>query len=119
MRGSRRTANVKVVARRISKNLSRIGEDFLHLGRAIESALKANASRAGRMRESAPADGRRRRAPRVLTAKDRARLRLQGEYLGLVRHLSARNRGKVKLLRAQKGYPPAISLARRMMKARG
>ena len=52
---------------------------------------------------------------RALTAKDRARLKLQGEYLGLMRHLPKSHHKRVKALRAKRGYPPAIKLARRLM----
>lgn len=120
MRRSRRTVNVKDLARRISKNLLQVGEDFLDLGRAIQSGMAsriagpqrgAAASRGGR--------GGRRRTRRALTPRDRARLRQQGEYLGLVRHLSERDRTRVKSLRSRKGYPDAIRMARRLLKSRG
>jgi len=56
----------------------------------------------------------RRRRRRHLTPADRARLRIQGEYLGLVRHLSAKDRARVKAVRAKNGYGVAIKMARRL-----
>jgi len=113
MRRSRRTDDVRAIARRISKSLASVGEDFLSLGAALQSRMT------GRQTSGARARSVRRRARRALTPADRARLRLQGEYLGLVRHLSLRDRNKVKTLRSKKGYPPAIKMARRLVKPRG
>ena len=80
------------------------------LTRALSNAVQQAAKSAKGARAAGP---RRRRA---LTAKDRARLKLQGEYLGLMRHLPKSHHKRVKALRAKRGYPPAIKLARRLMK---
>lgn len=109
---SRRDEDVNAIAHRISKNLLSVGEDFRALGHALQSGMNAPPARATGGR------GRRRRARRALTPADRKRLKLQGEYLGLVRHLSVRNRAKVKVLRSEKGYPDAIRMARRLSKSR-
>ena len=114
MARSGRAMDVKQITRRISKNLLRVGEDFLSLGRAIQSGAAARVAAMGR--GAGGGRGGRKRARRALTARDRARLRVQGEYLGLVRHLSAQDRTRVKTLRSRKGYPDAIKLARRLVK---
>ena len=116
----RREASVNGIARRISKNLMSAGEDFLSLARAIHSGISAKTAAATRGRGAAGrVPRRRRRARRALTAADRARLRVQGEYLGLVRHLSVRNRARVKRVRSKRGYTPAIRMARRLARSRG
>lgn len=113
----KRTVSIKDLTRRISKNLASLGGDFLNLGRAIHSGMSARAGKGGG--PGRPPGRGRGRAKRVLTPADRARLRVQGEYLGLVRHLSVAARARVKSLRAKKGYPAAIKLARRLVKSRG
>ena len=114
---TRRAENITLIARRISTSLQSVGEDFAALGRLIEAGMASRtAGPRTRLVKAAPA---RRRARRMLTDKDRARLKLQGEYLGLVRHLSIRDRNRVKMLRAKKGYLPAIKFARRLVKTRG
>jgi hypothetical protein len=49
-----------------------------------------------------------------LTAQDRARLKLQGRYMGTLRGLKPRDRARVKKIRARKGVRAAIAAARRM-----
>jgi hypothetical protein len=46
-----------------------------------------------------------------VSAKRRAALRVQGQYMGAIRPLSAAQRGQVKKLRAAKGADAAIALA--------
>ena len=60
--------------------------------------------------DGAPPRQRRRRLP----AARRAALKLQGQYLGHMRHLRPRQRARVKALRAAKGVRVAVALARRM-----
>jgi hypothetical protein len=43
-------------------------------------------------------------------------MKLQGQYLGLVRHLPKTYRARVKALRAERGDPAAIELARQPSK---
>jgi len=105
-----RPIDSNAAARRISTHLSALVRDIGTLTRALQNAAAAAARSAKGARGSGP---RRRRA---LTAKDRARLKLQGEYLGLMRHLPKAHHKRVKTLRAKRGYPPAIKLARRLMK---
>jgi hypothetical protein len=57
-------------------------------------------------------------APRLtLSPKRRAVLRLQGQYMGRLRGLPARQKARVKALRTSKGFPAAIRLAKKL--ARG
>lgn len=57
--------------------------------------------------------GKAKPAPK-LTAKRRARLRIQGQYMGLLRSLSRAQQADVKQTKAASGYPQAIRLARRL-----
>jgi hypothetical protein len=105
-----RPIDTNAAARRISSHLNALVGDIGTLTRALSNAVQQAAKSAKGARAAGP---RRRRA---LTAKDRARLKLQGEYLGLMRHLPKSHHKRVKALRAKRGYPPAIKLARRLMK---
>ena len=106
-----RPIDANAAARRISGHLNGLVRDIATLTRALQNAARQAAERGA----SGPA-GRAPRRRRALTAKDHARLKLQGEYLGLMRHLPKSQHKRVKTLRARRGYPPAIKLARRLMK---
>ena len=106
-----RPIDTNAAARRIAGHLNGLVSDIATLTRALQNAAARAAQR------SIGAAGK--RAPkqrRALTAKDHARLKLQGEYLGLMRHLPKSHHKRVKTLRAKRGYPPAIKLARRLMR---
>jgi hypothetical protein len=49
-----------------------------------------------------------------VSAKRRAAMRVQGQYMSAIRTLSAAQRGEVKRIRAEKGAEAAIALARRL-----
>jgi len=49
-----------------------------------------------------------------VSAKRRAAMRVQGQYMSAIRTLSAAQRGEVKKLRAEKGAEAAIALARKL-----
>lgn len=103
-----RPIDTRAAARRISTHLNGLVRDIETLMRGLQTAAQqASAKGAG----GAP------RRQRTLTAKDHARLKLQGEYLGLMRHLPKSHHARVKALRAKRGYPPAIKLARRLLKS--
>ena len=51
-----------------------------------------------------------------LSAKRRAALRVQGQYMGAIRPLSATQRAQVKKLRAAKGAEAAIALAQKLVR---
>jgi hypothetical protein len=106
-----RPIDANAAARRISGHLNGLVRDIATLTRALQNAA-ARAAQHG----AAAARGAAPRRRRALTAKDHARLKLQGEYLGLMRHLPKKHHARVKALRAKRGYPPAIKLARRLLK---
>jgi hypothetical protein len=106
-----RPIDANAAARRISGHLNGLVRDIATLTRALQNAA-AQAAKRG----SFAAGGRPPKRRRALTAKDHSRLKLQGEYLGLMRHLPKSHHTRVKTLRAKKGYPPAIKLARRLMR---
>jgi hypothetical protein len=64
------------------------------------------------LRDSASQTGARPR--RNVTAQDRARLKLRGEYLGLMRHLPKTRHGAHQDAPREARYPAAIKLARRL-----
>ena len=83
------------------------------LTRSIEQMVRAIED----MAVSSPMDGRasgggRRR---TLNPKQRAFLKLQGQYLGLTRHLRPRQKAEVKAIRAKQGYDAAIRRAQKML----
>jgi hypothetical protein len=49
-----------------------------------------------------------------ISAKRRATMRIQGQYLSAIRPLSAVQRAQVKKIRAEKGVNAAIALARKL-----
>ena len=65
--------------------------------------------------DSRSLDGARsRQRRRRLPAARRAALKLQGQYLGLTRHLRPRQNARVKAVRAARGVSAAVVLARRL-----
>ena len=55
-----------------------------------------------------------RRRKARLSPERRAALKLQGRYMGYMRQLGARNKARVKVLKARRGFRLAIALARRL-----
>jgi hypothetical protein len=106
-----RPIDTNAAARRIAGHLNGLVQDIATLTRALQNAAALAAKRG-----TSVAGGRPPKRRRALTAKDHARLKLQGEYLGLMRHLPKSHHARVKALRAKRGYPPAIKLARRLLK---
>jgi hypothetical protein len=49
-----------------------------------------------------------------VSAKRRASMRIQGQYMSVIRPLSAVQRAQVKKIRAEKGVNAAIALARKL-----
>lgn len=105
-----RPIDTNAAARRISGHLNALVRDIGTLTRGLQNAAAQAAKRTAVTRSGRPVQRR------ALTAKDHARLKLQGEYLGLMRHLAKSHHARVKALRAKRGYPPAIKLARRLMR---
>lgn len=79
---------------------------------AIEKALK----RLGRPPAAGATGVRRRRRRLKLSPQRLAALKLQGRYMGYLRNLKPRQKTQVKTLKASKGFPAAISLAKRLAK---
>lgn len=50
----------------------------------------------------------------AVSAKRRAAMRVQGQYMGVIRPLSAVQRAQVKKIRAEKGAEAAIALAHKL-----
>ena len=71
-------------------------------------------------REPATAQRRAKAAPSgargPLSAKRRAAMRVQGQYMSAIRPLSAVQRAQVKKIRAEKGAEAAVALAHRLVR---
>jgi DNA-binding transcriptional regulator YiaG len=52
-----------------------------------------------------------------LSPKRRAALKLQGQYMGHLRNLNPKDKAQVKALKADKGFLPAIKLAKKLAEA--
>lgn len=93
-----------------------VAREFQSIRRSLASIVRALArlapalEAAGRDPANPPARGRKRR----LSARRRAALKLQGQYMGYSRNLGARQKARVKALRATKGVRAAISLAKEL-----
>ena len=87
--------------RSLARSLDAMGTEF--------RAMAKTAAKSGPARSAAPR--------KALSPAARNFLKLQGQYLGLVRHLPARHRAAVKALKAKKGYPAAIRAALKLRKA--
>ena|ERR687898_2131790 len=94
--------------RAITRELRNIRRSFT----AIQRALTRLALAAGTSQRQPSADRKRRAL--TLTPARRASLKLQGQYMGYVRNLRPRQKSRVKALKATKGYPAAIRLARKL-----
>jgi len=91
----------------VSRELSRIAR----VVREVEQSL----SRLAPLLDSGQRERRpSRRGRRRLPVARRAALKLQGQYLGHMRHLRPRQKARVKALRAAKGVRAAVALARRL-----
>ena len=102
---NRSQSPVEKQARVILKSLGAIAEA---LARLIAVAKAAD----GRKR-TASNRGRRKLE---LSSKRRAALKLQGQYMGYLRNLKPRQKARVKALRATRGFPAAIAMAKRLAK---
>ena len=92
----------------IAREVKSIKSAFNQLARAFGRVGPLLAALNGGM-ESAP----KRRKPRLSPAHRKA-LKLQGQYIGTMRGLRARQRATVKKIRAAKGIRAAIKEARRL-----
>ena len=94
----------------------RVHAQELHVVRASLAKIERAVARlASRLREaeaaarSSETEGRRK--PR-LSRERRHALKIQGQYMGFMRQLGPRQKARVKAVKAQKGYTPAIALAK-------
>jgi len=95
----------------LSRELRSIRTQFRRLPRSFARIAPVLGN--GRVSAATKTDGTPLRKPR-LTAKQRAALKLQGQYMGTMRALKPAERAKVKRVRAEKGIRAAIVEARRM-----
>jgi len=89
---------------RLNKTNRRLGK----LARLVRK--QTTAVRALQVRQARPQGKRRLR----LSAARRAALKVQGRYMGYLRKLTATQKKRVKAVKADRGYPPAIALAKRL-----
>jgi hypothetical protein len=104
--------------RRISvgRDLQVIRRSLLTIGRALARLAPALDAAASGVGEAGWAKASGRRRPKLSPAR-RAALKVQGQYLGSLRSLKARQRAHVKAVRASKGARAAIALAKRLARA--
>lgn len=98
----------------VSRELRNIRKSFVSIARSFEKlapALAAAATGSPGERNGRAPSGRKR--PKLSAAQMKA-LKLQGQYMGTMRGLSARNQAKVKAVRKSKGISAAIAEARRL-----
>lgn len=94
-----RTATTSL--RAIRRSVAQIERSLAVLAKAIKTTSAAPApSRKGRKLKLSPAR--------------KAALAIQGEYIGHMRHLGARDKAKVKAVKAAKGMKAAVALAKKL-----
>jgi hypothetical protein len=81
----------------------------------LDRALRLLSSSMRRLEKSGT--GRAVRRKLNLSPSRRAALKLQGRYMGYVRKLGAKQKARVKAIRAEKGIHAAIAMARRAGRA--
>jgi hypothetical protein len=99
-----RPRSINAEIQSIRRSLTSVVRSLTRLGRALQAT--ARAPQAG-----APAKRKLR-----LTPQRMAQLKLQGQYIGHMRMLPARQQARVKALRAQKGIRAAIRYAQSLSK---
>lgn len=87
----------RVNGREVAKMASEMTAEIADLERRLEM-----------LRGSAGSTGRGRRTSRPVNAAVAASRRLQGEYMGLMRHIAGRERARIKKLAASKGREAAV-----------
>lgn len=98
----------------VSRELRNIRRSFVNIARSFEKlapVLAAAATGSPAERNGRATSGRKR--PKLSAAQMKA-LKLQGQYMGTMRGLSARNQAKVKAVRKARGIQAAIAEARRL-----
>lgn len=87
--------------RAIRRSVAQIERSLVVLAKALRST------------GAAPAPVRKGRKLKLSPAR-KAALAIQGEYIGHMRHLNARDKAKVKALKAAKGMKAAVVLAKKL-----
>ena len=82
--------------------------------RDIERQLGKLVARISQLERRKSVGGSRKRRAPTLSPRRRAALKLQGAYMGFMRQLGPRQKTRVKALKAAKGFPAAIALAKRL-----
>jgi hypothetical protein len=96
----------------LARQIGAIRRSLLSIERALGGLSPLLTAALGAGLEASP-----RRAPkRNLSPARRSALKLQGQYMGYVRRLKPRQKAEVKALKAAKGFPAAIRLAKRLAK---
>jgi len=105
------------MARRISSvrpQVTLINRSIRQLERAVHTlAAKARQLERAASKDNGPVPVRRKM---TITPQRRAQLKLQGQYMGLMRQLKARQKAQVKAAKEKGGYRAGIAMARRMAK---
>ena len=98
-RPRRRSTKQIQIVRTSMKNMQRAVDRLASMLREVESSSPTTSEPGSRRR------------PRLSPARKQA-LKLQGQYMGFMRQLGPRQKAKVRAMKAQKGYTPAIALAK-------
>ena len=102
--------------RRITKQIRLIRASLVRTARALDRLaplVRAAEKAAGR------GGAGRRRTLRLSPARRRT-LKLQGSYMGFMRQLAPKHKARVKAVKEKRGFPPAIAMARKLVrKVRG
>jgi hypothetical protein len=98
---------------------SSVGRDVQAIRRSLGAIVRALARLAPALDAATrgPGNPGRRGRKLKLSPARRASLRLQGQYMGYLRGLKARQKARVKALRARKGVRAAITFASRLARA--
>jgi hypothetical protein len=83
------------------------------LARALTLAAQALQDEAAHLNDAQPSAARGSRKRRPMSAKRRAQLRLQGQYIGFSRMLPVSQRARVRKEREKNGIHAAIRMAKR------
>jgi hypothetical protein len=86
--------------------------------RTIQTALRNIQQSLGRLAPliTSSAEAKNPKRQITITPKRRAALKLQGQYMGLMRGLKPAQKAKVKRIKAARGVRPAIAEAKRLLK---
>lgn len=100
----------------IKRRRSPAGRELRRVKAALNDAQKAVAALATIVRKLDGGSAGTVKSERtiVLSPKRRAQLKLQGTYIGHLRHLKPRQKTRVKEVKAERGYGAAIALARKL-----